>query len=98
MLSENEQVEDIQVEGDGFTYNTYDRVAWDELVVPRLECNLYRKLFVPIQRIQNPKTRAAVMTRALTRVKSKPSLLYMLLSQNRDIVSSYLSEALARND
>jgi hypothetical protein len=41
MLSENEQVKDIQLED--------DRVVWDELVTPRLECNLYRKRFVAIQ-------------------------------------------------
>jgi hypothetical protein len=97
MLSENEQVEDIQVE-ETSDDDTYDHVVWDELIVPRLECNLYRKRFAPIQRIQNPKTRAAVMTRALAHVKSKPSLLYMLLSHNHDTVSSYLSEALRRND
>jgi hypothetical protein len=58
MLSENEQVEDIQVEQDfdeddtyEYDEDTYDRVVWDELVVPRLECNLYRKRFAPIQRI-----------------------------------------------
>jgi hypothetical protein len=97
MLSENEQVEDIQLKERFFT-DTYDRVIWDELVVPRLECNVYRKRFVVIQRIQNPKTRAAVMTRALAHVKSKSSLLYMLLSHNHDIVSSYRSEALTRTN
>jgi hypothetical protein len=35
------------------------------------------------------------MTRALAHVKSNPSLLYMMLSHNRDIVSAcYLAEAL----
>jgi hypothetical protein len=89
ILSENEQIEDIQF----VDANSYDRLVWNELVVPRSEYNRYRKQFVPIQKIHNPKTRAAVMTRAMAHVKNKPSLLYMLLSDNRDIVSSYLSEA-----
>jgi hypothetical protein len=90
MLVENEQVDEIQVE------DPFDRDVWDEAVVPRLEINSYRKWLLDIQKIQNPATRAAVTARALNHLKNKPSLQYMLLSQNEDILSCYLSEALTR--
>jgi hypothetical protein len=49
--------------------------------------NLYRERFRAILRIEEPSTRAAVMGRAVVHVKSKPSLLFMLLTQNSDILS-----------
>jgi hypothetical protein len=66
---------------------------WNALVAPRVECNLYRKLFVKIQKIEDPSTRAAVVARALARVESKPSLIWMVLCHNHDVVCSYLDEA-----
>jgi hypothetical protein len=92
MLAENEQVEEIEVDG------PWDRDVWNAVVVPRLEINSYRKRFLPIQKIQNRETRAAVMARALAHLKKKTSLRLMLMSQNEDILSCYLSEALTRND
>jgi hypothetical protein len=73
---------------------SFDREDWDALVAPRVECNLYRKRFVAIQKIQDPSTRAAVVGRALARVEKNPSLVWMVLSQNHDVVCSYLDEAL----
>jgi hypothetical protein len=84
MLAENEQVDDIHVD------DSFDREVWDAVVVPRLEINLYRKRCLTIHKIQNRATRAAVMARALTHLEGKPSLQWMLLSQNEDIVASYL--------
>jgi hypothetical protein len=62
MLADNEQVDDNQAEA-------FDCDIWDEVVVPRLEINLYRKRFLTIQKIQNRATRAAVMARALASLK-----------------------------
>jgi hypothetical protein len=93
MLAENEQVNKIEV-GDPL-----DRDVWNAaVVVPRLEINSYRKQLLAIQKIQNPATRAAVTALALAHLKNKPSLQFMLVSQNEDIISSYLSEAWMRND
>jgi hypothetical protein len=93
MLAKNEHVDSIEVENFGF-----GRDVWDEVVVPRLEINVYRKRFLAIQKIQNRTTRAAVTARALALLENKPSLRWMLLSQNDDIVASYLAEALTCND
>jgi hypothetical protein len=88
MLSVNERVEVMS-----FQYNAFDKDDWDMNVVPRLECNLYRKRFPFIQKIEEASTRAAVMARALVNFSSKPHLVWMLLNQNHDIVSSYLDSA-----
>jgi hypothetical protein len=44
--------------------------------------------------VSTPSNRAAVVARALARVGRKPSLVWMVLSQNNDVVCSYLDEAL----
>jgi hypothetical protein len=72
------------------TIGSFDREDWDALVAPRVECNLYRKRFVTIPKIQDPSTRAAVVARALARVERNPSLIWMVLSQSHDVVCSYL--------
>jgi hypothetical protein len=92
MLAENKQVDEIEVD------DSFDRDVWDTVVAPRLEINSYRKRLLAIQKIQNPATRAAVTAIALAHLESKHSLQFMLFSQNEDIISSYLSEALTRND
>jgi hypothetical protein len=95
MLSVNERVEAVS-----FHDNTFDTEAWDTFVSPRLKCNKYRKLFPSIQTIEEASTRrAAVLGRALAKFASKPRLVWMLLNQNHDIVSSYLdSSACTRDD
>jgi hypothetical protein len=85
MLSVNERVEVM--------HNTFDKDDWDAFVAPRLECNLYRERFLSIQKIGEASTRATVLARALAKFASKPHLVWMLLIQNRDIVSSYLDSA-----
>jgi hypothetical protein len=67
----------------------FDALVWDKLVTPRLEYNIYRKRFPPIQNIRVPSTRAAVMASALAHVSNNPSPAFMLLCQNSDIISSY---------
>jgi hypothetical protein len=69
---------------------SFDLDGWNALVAPRVECNLYRKRFVAIQKIEALSTRAAILTRALVRVEEKPSLVWMVLSHNHDIICSYL--------
>jgi hypothetical protein len=85
MLSVNKQVEDIQ-----FHDNAYDRSTWDTDVAPRLEYNIYRKRFPAIQRVGDTSTRAAILGAAMDRVRTRPSLLYMLLCDNHDTVVSHL--------
>ncbi len=72
---------------------SFDRDDWNVLVAPRLECNLHRDWFAAIQKIQDPSTRAGIVARALARVEKKPSLVWMGLSQNDDVVCSYQDKA-----
>jgi hypothetical protein len=88
MLSINKRVEEVRFDG-----NTFDKDDWSKNVVPRLECNKYRKWLSSIQKIEEASTRAAVLARALAKFSSKPHLVLMLLNQNHDIVSSYLDSA-----
>jgi hypothetical protein len=93
MLLVNKGVDEIP-----FDEYTFDQALWGVLVVPRVECNLYRKWFPALQKIQVPSTRAAIVAMALARVASKPSLLWMVLSQNPDVLCSYLDESLTLDD
>jgi hypothetical protein len=88
MLSVNERVQVMS-----FHDNTFDKDDWEAFVVPRLECNLYRERFLSIQKISEASTRAAVLARTLATFSSKSHLVWMLLNQNRDILSSYLDSA-----
>jgi hypothetical protein len=88
MLSINERVEVMTFHDD-----TFDKDDWNTNVVPRLECNIYRKHFPLIQKIGEASTRAAVFAIALAKFADKPHLVWMLLKQNHDVVSSYLDMA-----
>jgi hypothetical protein len=88
MLSVNDRVEVMS-----FPKNMLDKKDWDAYVSPRLECNVYCKRFPSILKIEEASTRAAVLARALAKFSSKPHLVWMLLSQNHDIISSYLDSA-----
>jgi hypothetical protein len=88
MLSVNTQLEVICIAEDDDD-SPFDSLAWGKLVIPRLEYNIYRKRFPPIQNLRVPSTRAAVMAIALTHVSNKSSPAFMLLRQNGDILSSY---------
>jgi hypothetical protein len=91
MLSVNKRVEVMSFyDSTHDPFHTLEKEDWDVFVVPRLECNKYRKLFPSIQTIGDESTRAAVLARALAKFATKPHLVWMLLSQNHDIVSSYL--------
>jgi hypothetical protein len=72
MLSDNYQLEEIRIDEDDDD-SPFDSMAWDSFVIPRLECNVYRKWFPAIQNIRSPSTRAAVMARALSHANDKPS-------------------------
>jgi hypothetical protein len=90
ILLVNEQLEAIRIHA-FFDHDDdwWPSAEWDELVTPRLECNIYRKRFPAIQNIRVPSTRAAVVARILSHVNNKSSLAFMLLRQNGDILSSY---------
>jgi hypothetical protein len=92
MLSVNDRVELMMF--DDYTFNKYD---WDAYVAPRLECSTYRKRFLLIQKIGEASTRAAVLARTLATFSSKPHLVWMILNQNRDIVSTYLDSSHDQN-
>jgi hypothetical protein len=95
MLSVNRQLERIYFrdnDDDDDDDSPFDSAAWDKLVIPRLECNVYRKRFPAIQNIRSQSTRAAVMVRALSHANDKPSPAFMLLRQNVDILASYSCE------
>jgi hypothetical protein len=92
MLSVNDRVEEMR-----FRRDTFDKDYWGAYVVPRLECNTYRKRFPSIQKIEEASTRAAVLARALAKFGNKPHLVWMLLNQSHDIVSSYIDAAHGRN-
>jgi hypothetical protein len=80
-----------QVEGIEFYDHVYDRSTWDTGAAPRLESNIYRKRFPAIQKVDDTSTRAAILGAAMGRVRTKASLLYMLLCDNRDtIVTTYV--------
>jgi hypothetical protein len=53
----------------------------------------YRKRFPSARKIEEASTRAAVLASALGKFSRKPHLVWMLLNQNRDIVSGYLDSA-----
>jgi hypothetical protein len=91
MLSDNKQIEKILIFKDfqDFDDSPFDSTTWDKLVTPRLECNVYRKRFLAIRKYAEQSTRAAVMARALSHVSNRPSLAFMLLRQNSDILSIY---------
>jgi hypothetical protein len=86
MLLVNKYIDEIPF----FCEASFDWDDWDALVAPRVECNLYRKRISPIQKIKALSTRAAVVGRALARVEKNPSLVWMILSQNHDVIRSYL--------
>jgi hypothetical protein len=88
MLSVNERIDVMS-----FHRPSFDKDDWNMYVVPRLECNVYRKRFPSIHKIGEASTRAAVLARALEKFSSKPHLVWMLLNQNLDIVSRYLDAA-----
>jgi hypothetical protein len=85
MLSVNEQLEEIRIKA----FVSFESLAWDALVTPRLECNFYRKRFSAIQEIRPLSTRTAVLASALAHVSNKPSPAFMLLRENGDILASY---------
>jgi hypothetical protein len=93
MLLVNKRIDEIP-----FDEHIFDGALWNTLVAPKLECNLYRKRFVPLQKIEVPSTRAAIVARVLARVERKPWLVWMALSQNCDVLFGYLDDALSRDD
>jgi hypothetical protein len=93
MLSVNDRVMAMR-----FHDNTFDKDNWDAYVSPRLECNVYQKLFLSTQKIGEASTRAAVLAGALAKFASKPHLVWMLLNQNHDILSSNLDSSAFTHD
>jgi hypothetical protein len=58
----------------------------------------YRKRFAALRKIEVLSGRASIVARALAHVAKKPSLLWLALSKNHDILYSYLDESLALDD
>ena len=79
MLSTNEQVDEIP-----FDDLVFNRAEYDSKVAPRLECNLHRKRF---RQIGTSSVRRALVGAALSKVNMNRSLVFLLVSQNRDLVA-----------
>jgi hypothetical protein len=95
MLLVNTNIDAIPFYASG---KSFTRNGWNALVAPRLEFNLCWKRLPAIQSIHAASTRAATVARALVRVKKNPSLVWMVLSQNYDVICSYLDAASTRDD
>jgi hypothetical protein len=68
----------------------YDHVCWERSIRPKLMHNRFRKRSVSIQNIESASLRASVLGAGLFSVRKQPSLLWLLLSMNRDIVAERL--------
>jgi hypothetical protein len=79
MLSTNEQIDEIP-----FDDTIFNRAEYDSKVAPRLECNLHRKRF---RQIGTSSARRALVGAALSKVNMNRSLIFLLVSQNRDLVA-----------
>jgi hypothetical protein len=86
LLSVNQTLQEME-----FDAATYHHADWLAHVAPRLECNRYQARFHAIRRMGV--LRAALLGAAMGRVATKPSLLWMLLLQNQDVVASRLRGA-----
>jgi hypothetical protein len=83
MLLMHQQVDEIP-----FDRYTSDQDLWNTLVLPRLESLLCAKWFAALSMI-GESSRPTVVASALARVAKKPpSLVWMLLSQNLDLLFS----------
>jgi hypothetical protein len=71
----------------GHSVDELDSGCYDELIRPRLETNLYGPRVLAIKKADSGLLRRMVLGRALSlhSVRSKPNLVWMLLSQNVDI-------------
>ena len=81
LLKTNQQLEKIE-----FHDENYDRVEWDTEVVPRLECNLYRKH----SRALAESGIDAVLADAMGHVSATPSNLWMFVSQHQGTIAESL--------
>jgi hypothetical protein len=79
MLSTNEQVDEIP-----FDDSIFNRAEYASRVAPRLECNLHRKRF---RQIGTSSARRALVGAALSKVNTNRSLIFLLVSQNHDLVA-----------
>jgi hypothetical protein len=77
VLLVNKQVEEIILPS--------AQTDWDIFDATKIECNIYRKRFLPTQKIKVLSTRAAIPGRVIARVERNPRLAMMALSQNHDI-------------
>jgi hypothetical protein len=82
MIFVNQQVEKIKTD-----QTTFCHKDWVSNVAPRIEYNKYRTRFLNIQKTRMSSTREALFGQALAHLQMKPSLIWMLLSMNHDIIS-----------
>jgi hypothetical protein len=64
----------------------YPNEDWKLLVTPKLQRNLYLKRSKAIQAILQVDFRGAVLAAGLAHVSTEPSLLWLLVSTNQDVV------------
>ena len=89
LVSINTRIERIEVKE-----NCYDDEIWSRRVVPRLECNRFRSRLNSFHSGSVVRDEA-VLGAAIASIATKPSLVWMLLAQSQDTVSSSLGRFLA---
>lgn len=89
MVSRNQMIEVIDSNAHSLDHS---EEGYGRLIAPHLECNILRKRLVAIHHdIQDDAIRAGVLEKAFHHIDTtSPSLLYMSLTTNSDVISNYL--------
>ena len=68
-----------------FDSDLYDSRLWEKTIVPRLQCNHYRKKFADLH---SSRFRAALLAHSFCLVSNKPAVTWMLICQSQDLFRS----------
>lgn len=95
LLEKNERIEELKFfdsmgNEQAYVSQSFDLDTWRAEVVPQLEYNQYRYKFSSLRTSLN---RAAVLGKGLSRVASKPNLVWILIKMNQDLLASRLEAA-----
>lgn len=86
VLSTNRVLENIH-----FCDTMYEPRLWNTEVSPRLDCNRYRKHFRAFQQLEHH-DRASLIGKVLGRINHNPSVTFMMLFMNKDVLAEFLSD------
>lgn len=88
LLRENENIEKVR-----FRATMYDRHEWEMIIIPLLKCNKFRKIQTLTATEQRPgRNWNALLAQAIISMKSRPTLLWMLISQNQGSIVTSISQ------